>query len=292
VRAEESIAFLLDHQKPDGGFPYAAAGGSVVEATAFSLLALSGHDRAGAAVKRGTDYLASLQNANGGWLLFRGDNLSSAYGTALACLALAAIDAGGFKSRLDEAAFYLRNDHRYVKDADLAEDVWGWNNDTNVGTEPTAMAVLALKRLGSLPAEREAQAARFFGRLRCDDGGWSYGAPIDKNDPRSKTSVCAVLPQQLHVTALVLLAMQDKQGEFRDGLAIIGAECPKSRCPFSLSLSALAVHGYGGDNRDILSRLDAVMASDGQVRGMVFYQALTALAHQTSLGRNPLCLKR
>jgi hypothetical protein len=292
VKPEDSVSFVLGHQQPDGGFPYAASGGSVLESTAFSLMAVSGHDPKNGALAKGADYLLSLQNANGGFFLFRGDNLSSAYGTGLAILALKAIDPAGFRSQLDEAAFYLRNDHRYVRNTDLDEDVWGWNNSTYIGSEPTAVVVLALKHLGPLPTDREAEAARFFSHTRCDYGGWTYGAPTDKNDPKSASPVCTVLPPQLHVTALVLLAMQDRKEEFRDQLKVIAGEYPKSRCPFSLSLCALAVHCYGGDPRDILDRLSAIMAQDGQVRGLVFYHALAALASLTRLGKNPLCLTR
>lgn len=292
MKPKDSFDFVLRHQQADGGFPYGASGGSVLESTAFSLIALSGHDPKNGALKRGADYLSSLQNRDGGWFLFRGDNLSSAYGTALAVLALKTIDAAGFKPRLEDAAFYLRNDHRFVRNTDLDEDVWGWNDYTYIGSEPTAMAVLALKHLGPLPADREEQAARFFSHTRCDYGGWTYGAPTDKNDPQSSSPVCIILPPQLHITALVLLAMQDRKDEFRDELRTVTEESSKSHCPFSLSLSALAVNCYGENNRDILDRLNSIMAQDGQVRGMVFYHALAALANLTSLGKNPLCLKR
>jgi hypothetical protein len=292
VKPEDSVSFVLGHQQPDGGFPYVASGGSVLESTAFSLIAVWGHDPRNGALKKGADYLLSLQNTNGGFLLFRGDNLSSAYGTALAILALKTIDPAGFRAKLEDAAFHLRNDHRYVRNTDLDEDVWGWNDFTFVGSEPTAMVVLALKHLGPLPSDRGKQVTQFFSHTRCDYGGWTYGAPTDKNDPKSTSPACTILPPQLHVTALVLLAMQDRKEEFRDQLKVIAAEYPKSRCPLSLSLCALAVHCYGGDNRDILDRLNATMAQDGQVRGLVFYHALAALANLSRLGKNPLCLTR
>jgi hypothetical protein len=292
VNLKVSIDFVLKHQQADGGFPYAASGRSALEPTAWSLLALAIHDPKTVALQKGAAYLASLQNRDGGWFLFRGDNLSSAYGTALAILALKTIDAAGFRPALEAGAFYLRNDHRFVRNTDLDEDVWGWNDYTFIGSEPTAMAVLALKHLGPLPPDRVEQAARFFSHTRCDYGGWSYGAPTDKNDPQSASPVCAVLPPQLHVTALVLLAMQDRPAEFKGELKIVSEECPKSHCPFSLSLGALALSCYGAANRDVLDRLNALMDRDGQVRGMVFYHALAALANLAAPGRNPLCLKR
>jgi len=290
MKPEDSMDYILSHQQADGGFPYAPSGGSVLEATAFCLLAVWGRDPKSGALKRAAAFLTSLQNRDGGFFLFPGDNLSSAYGTALAAVALKTADAAAHKARLEEAAFYLRNNHRFAKHADLDEDVWGWNDYTFMGSEPTAMAVLALKHLGSLPESRGEQAAQFFSHTKCDYGGWTYGAPTDKNDPESSSPVCTVLPPQLHVTALVLLAMQDRKDAFRDGLRVIDEASPGSHCPLSLSLSALAVHCYGGDNRGLLDRLNGLMAEDAQVRDMVFYRALAALANLTQADRNPLRL--
>jgi Squalene-hopene cyclase N-terminal domain len=290
MKPEDSIDYVLRHQQADGGFPYASAGGSVLEATAFSLMAAQGRDPKNDALKRAAAFLTSLQNKDGGFFLFPGDNLSSAYGTALAVLALKADGAVAHKSRLDEAAFYLRNDHRYVRSTDLDLDVWGWNQYTNIGSEPTAMVVLALKHLGSLPEDRAEQASQFFSHTKCDYGGWSYGAAMDRNDPRSSSPVCTVLPPQLHVTALVMMAMQDRKDEFRDGLKVISELSPGSRCPLSLSLSALAVDCYGEVNLALLDRLNGVMAEDGQVNDKVFYHALAALANLTRAGKNPLRL--
>ncbi len=289
MKPEDSIDFLLGHQQADGGFPYASAGGSVLEATAFSLLAIGGRDQ-NEARKKAAAFLTSLQNKDGGFFLFPGDNLSSAYGTGLAALALKTADGAGHASRLEEAAFYLRNNHRFAKHPDLDEDVWGWSDYTFMGAEPTAMAVLALKHLASPPEGRLQQASQFFSHTKCDLGGWSYGAPTDKNDPESPSPVCTVLPPQLHVTALVMLAMQDKKDAFRDGLEVIERTSPGSHCPLSLSLSALAVDCYGGDNRGLLDRLNGLMAEDAQVRGLAFYHALAALANLTREGKNPLRL--
>jgi hypothetical protein len=291
MKQEDSIEYVLKNQQPDGGFPYLPSGRSVLESTAFSLLAVRGRDPKSGALEKAAAFLASLQNKDGGFFLFPGDNLSSAYGTALAAIALKTLDAAVHASRLEEAAFYLRNDHRYIRSTDLDLDVWGWNHYTNIGTEPTAVAVLALKHLGSLPEGRGEQAAQFFAHTKCDYGGWSYGAAVDKNDLRSSSPVCTVLPPHLHVTALVMLAMQDKKDAFRDGLKIIDEQAPKSRCPLSLSLSALAVDCYGGDNRGLLDRLNRLMEEDAQVRDMVFYRALAALANLTRAGNNLLRLE-
>jgi hypothetical protein len=87
-----------------------------------------------------------------------------------------------------------------------------------------------------------------------------------------------------------MMAMQDKKDDFMDGLKIIEEAAPASRCPLSLSLSALAVHCYGRDNRGLLDRLNALMTEDSQVRDVVLYRALAALANLTQEDKNPLRL--
>jgi hypothetical protein len=289
---ENNIRFFLKCQQSDGGFPYGRAGESALEPTAFSLIALSGVEPKSKAGEKGVEYLLSLQNRDGGWLLFRKDNLSSVYATALAVLALRARGRAQDKSSLGEAVFYLKNNHKFAKNVDLDEDIWGWNDYTYVGAEPTAAVVLALKHVGSLPEGRGKEAEKFFTQNTCDEGGWTYGAPVDRNDRLSPSPVSALLRPQLHVTAFVLLAMQDRKEKFRSGIEVIAQEFPKSYCPFSLSLSALAVDCYGKNNRGILERLNRIMAEDQQVKEMAFYHAVSAVANLTSLGKNPLCLNR
>ena len=88
-----------------------------------------------------------------------------------------------------------------------------------------------------------------------------------------------------------MLAMQDKKDAFRDGLKIIDEQAFQSpAAPLSLSLGALAVDCYGGDNRGLLDRLNGLVEEDTQVRDNVFYRALAGLANLTRAGHNPLCL--
>jgi len=286
------LEFVLAHQESDGGFPYRPAEGSVQESTAFCLLALDGWSRAAGAIERGLSYLLSLQTMTGGWLLFRNDTRSSAYATALSLLVLKRLGREQNRDRIERAIRFLENARHYVRDETLDEDVWGWSDRTYIGAEPTAAAALALKHFNALPAHRAQEAERFFQDTACASGGWTYGYPVDREERRGGYPQRALLVPQLHLTALVLLGMQDKKEEFQGHLKVIQEQSPQSYCPLSLSLSALALDCYRLDNRAIVERLNKVMAEDRQVSRVVFYNALGALAELTKNGRNPLCLDR
>lgn len=286
------LDFVLAHQESDGGFPYRPAEGSVLESTAFCLLALDGSGNAAEAIDRGLSYMLTLQTKTGGWLLFRDDTRSSAYATALSLLVLKRIDRERHQERIDQGVRFLDRSRHYVRDESMDEDVWGWNDRTYIGAEPTAAAVLALKHLGALSVYRAREAEKFFKDTMCDSGGWTYGYPVDKEESRGALAERALLAPQLHLTALVLLCMQDKKEEFQGSLRVIQDQYPLSYCPLSLSLSALALDCYRLDNRAVVERLNKVMAEDRQVSPVVFYNALAALAELTKGGKNPLCLNR
>jgi hypothetical protein len=262
----------------------------VLESTAFCLLAMEGYARAAEAFSKGLSYLLSLQNKTGGWFLYRNDTRSSAYATALSLLILKRIDRRRYKDRIEEGIRFLENVRRYVRDETMDEEVWGWNDQTFVGPEPTAVVALVLKHLDSLSDHRASEVERFFKDNMCSLGGWTYGYPVDREKREDALHARALLKPQLHVTALVLLCMQDKKDEYADHFRVIRELYPQSHCPLSLSLSALAFDCYRLDNRDIVQRINKIMAEDRQVTPVVFYNALAALANQTEKRRNPLCL--
>lgn len=287
---EPYLDFVLAHQEEDGGFPYRSAEGSVLESTAFCLLALEGYNRALEAIGRGLSYLLSLQNETGGWFLYRNDTRSSAYATALSLLILDRIDRQQYQDRIEDGIRFLGNTRRYVHDETMDENVWGWNDQTFVGPEPTAMVALVLKHLNALSDQQAGEVERFFKDNMCRRGGWTFGYPVDSHQRESIASDRAILVPQLHITALVLLCMQDKKGEYISHFGVIQEQYPLSFCPLSLSLSALAYDCYRMDNRKVVQRLNKIMTEDHQVAQVVFYNALAALANLTEKGVNPLCL--
>jgi hypothetical protein len=286
------LEFVLAHQESDGGFPYLPSGGSVLESTAFCLLALENYGRAKEAIDRGFAYLLSLQNKTGGWFLFRNDTRSSAYATALSLLVLKRLGQSKHQDRIEHGVRSLEKVRRYVRDETMDEAVWGWNDQTFIGPEPTAVVALALKHIHSLSEYRAKEVERFFKDNMCNLGGWTYGYPVDREKRGEAVLARALLVPQLHVTALVLLCMQDKKDEYIHHFRILRELYPQSYCPLSLSLAALAFDCYRFDSSDVIRRLNTIMTEDPLVAPVVFYNALAALANLTGMGRNPLCLDR
>ncbi len=284
--------YVLTHQDSDGGFPYRSSEGSVLESTGFCLLALEGCRGATEAMDKGLSYVLSLQNKTGGWFLFQNDRRSSAYATALSLLVLKKFDRLKYQDRIKAGILSLEKTRRYVRDETMDENVWGWNDQTFIGPEPTAVVALVLKHLNALSDYRAGEVERFFRDNMCESGGWTFGYPVDSHQRVGAVSDRSVLVPQLHITALVLLCMQDKKEEYISHFGIIQEQYPQSFCPLSLSLSALAYDCYRMDNRDIIRRLDKIMTEDHQVAQVVFYNALAALANLTEKGVNPLCLDR
>jgi hypothetical protein len=289
---DQYLEFVLAHQESDGGFPYRPSEGSVLESTAFCLLALEDFRGAREANEKALSYLLSLQNKTGGWFLYHDDTRSSAYATALSLLILKRLGRAQYQDRIEGGIRFLENVRRYVRDETMDEEVWGWNDQTFIGPEPTAVVALVLKHIGRLSAHRSREVERFFQDNVCSLGGWTYGYPVDSERREGVLQARALLKPQLHLTALVLLCMQDKEEEYISHSRVIREQYPQSYCPLSLALSALAFDCYRLDNRDIVRRLNKIMAEDHQVKSVVFYNALAGLANLTAKGRNPLCLDR
>lgn len=286
------LEFVLAHQESDGGFPYRPGEGSALESTAFCLLAVGGWGRAAAEADRGLSFLLSLQNKTGGWRLFPVDTSNSAYATALSLLVLKRFSPERHQDPIQRAVRFLDSSRHYTRDEAMDEDVWGWNDRTYIGAEPTAAVILALKHFKALSPRRAQEAEKFFKDTMCASGGWTYGYPVDSEERRGALASRELLVPQLHLTALVLLCMQDRQDDFKDSLKVIPEQFPGSHCPLSLSLSALALDCYRSNNRAVVERLNKIMAEDRQVSWVVFYNALSALAELTENGWNPLCLDR
>ena len=72
MKPEDSIDYVLGHQQADGGFPYPPSGGAVLEATAFSLLAVWGRDPKSGALKKGPPSWRRFKTGTAGFFFFPG----------------------------------------------------------------------------------------------------------------------------------------------------------------------------------------------------------------------------
>jgi squalene cyclase len=262
-------AALLAGQNRDGGWPTYGGRGSNTEATALATLALARLEGASehAAAARGVHWLLACQNADGSWPLNR-RMATGSWTTALATLTLASLERER-ASALRGARWLLRQQprtpgivvslaHRLAPGA-LAVTLdphlkgWAWTAAASGFVEPTAYAVLALKKLrehlpGTHVAERIEEAERMVDDRACREGGWNYG---------NSTVLGADLWPYADVTALTLLALADRRGrpENRRGLAALRRMLEHVDSGLTLAWAALCLSAHDEDAAPLLKRL-------------------------------------
>jgi hypothetical protein len=183
------VGVLREARAADGGFGPLAGRVAEVEPTAIAALALD--DPAG------RDWLATHQRRDGRFTVVPGP-VQSTSATALAALAL---DPGPARDRalavLPRLQARRAGPDRLVPH-DPATRGWGWTPTTFGWVEPTAWAVLALRRLR--PATPEiADGLRVLADRECTGGGWNYGNRVVYGEalaPFVQTTAAAVLALQ------------------------------------------------------------------------------------------------
>ena len=264
----EAVAMLLATQNRDGGWPSSRGRASNTECTSLATLALARLDTGErAAADRGRHWLIACQNADGSWPLHR-EIRTPSWTTTLATLTLASIgDEPSCAGR--GARWLLRQEPRTpgvlaslvyrvapqarVVELDPALRGWSWTSGVSSFVEPTAYALLALKRLRSrLPgvevAARIDEAERMIYDRMCREGGWNYGNSV---------VLGAELWPYADVTALTLLSLADHRGrrENERSLAALGRMLTHVDSGLTLSWAALCLSAYGEDAAPVLRRL-------------------------------------
>ncbi len=196
------LDILRRSQNPDGGWSYYAGKQSWLEPTFYGALALHGDP----AADRAWALLKSWQGQDGSWPPTAGAAISG-WGTAL-CLTLAHI-------RSDLGEPYRKGVDYLLKAAGTESELWRnlslkgwpWKEGTSSWVEPTAHALIALKKASAhLPSseieERIRSGEALLLDVRCKDGGWNYGSPWPSGqDQRSYPET----------TALALLGLQGRE---------------------------------------------------------------------------------
>jgi hypothetical protein len=205
---------LRRSQNPDGGWSYYTGKQSWLEPTFYGALVLHGDpaaDRAWALMK-------SWQQPDGSWPPTAGAAISG-WGTAL-CLTLAHLRGEVDGTYLKGVAYLLKTagtESEMWRRAlarigllnpgrNLSLKGWPWKEGTASWVEPTAHALIALKKAYALvPApelnERIHSGEALLLDVRCKDGGWNFGSPWTLGeDQRSYPET----------TALALLGLQGR----------------------------------------------------------------------------------
>ena len=274
------VAMLRTTQNPDGGWGYFPGKKSWLEPTLFAALALHGEPAAEGAWR----LVSSWQQPDGSWRPEAEVQVDNA-GTAL-CVTMACV-RGEFGEPFRKGVEWLVStvgvEFTWEKrvlgsvarlfgirpDRDQKLTGWPWKPDEASWVEPTAHALVALKkasnRLKDDPRLRERVRlgeAQLFD-VRCKDGGWNYGAPFARG---------ADLPSYPETTALALLGLQGRGdlGPALDRAARLlnDASSPLARAWLRI---ALQVNGTKLDVKGLAA------TPDNAVSGDVLITALEAL---------------
>jgi hypothetical protein len=258
---ETARDFLVDTQNLDGGWGVTKGKRSQTEVTALTVLALH-TSRDPMSVKRvelGLQWLTQQQGADGSWPLMA-ELPGSSWVTSLAVVALASFDAQRAQA-LRGAEWLLRQKGRTLGPQEsqryreapetmavfLNPDLqgWAWADNTFSWIEPTAYALLALKKIRSslqnaavLDRVREGELL-IYDRM-CTGGGWNYG---------NKRVLGEELPPYPDTTAVALIALQDHPENPANQLSLRALRdmLQYVRSGLTLSLAMLCFSLYGQD---------------------------------------------
>ena len=116
---------------------------------------------------------------------------------------------------------------------------WPWVTDTHSWLEPTALAVLALRKEGAGNNTRVLEGLKLIRDRAIPGGGWNYG---------NKAAFGTALRPQPAPTGLALLALADSEGErtqiVSEAIRYLRAILPKTRSPFALGWGLLGLAAW------------------------------------------------
>ena len=227
-------------RNPDGGWGYFRGKASRLEPTAWVALSTS------ALSESASTWLAAAQGRDG-WLRDNDRSPVNFGFNALALLAVCASTAPAATSvatRLARALVGAKGLALPPSPAirqDNSLQGWSWLDGTFSWAEPTACAVLALKRAVALGVISAADARgridvgeRLLVDRACAGGGWNYGnARVFGKD----------LPPHVPPTALALLALQDRRDwpAVGSGLDYLSSDAHLERSGIALALTSLCL---------------------------------------------------
>jgi len=276
-REEVCLPFLLQAQNPDGGWGYHPKATSSVEPTSWATLALREEPgRDSQALERATRWLRETQMAEGCWPAAAGQH-PGCWVTALAGLAL--WEAGkapeeaivkGVQWLLDtwpaEGNLWSRLLRRVRKSSgnvvrqNHALRGWSWTPGTASWVEPTAYALILLRKVPQKYLPKGALRRRRLGERMlydriCPGGGWNAGNPMVygvAGEPRISPTVWA------------LLALVDQRDRMENEASLDWLERNYANIsgPGSLALAHLCIEASGRPGPRLESRLADLYAEN------------------------------
>ena len=265
ARRTELKNALIKQELSGGGWSYGSSvRQAALEPTCLSLLALR-WDSSPTRV-RSVKFLLALQNPNGSWPAFSGDDSEGSGLTALAVIAL--INNGEMARQTERGVEWLlrlkgRESHWLWRwkfettDTHVRFDPnkfgWPWQPGTCSWVIPTALSIIALKQgfVCCKPEQVSFRIRRGEEMLldrACPAGGWNAGNGVVYGVP---------LAPHLDDTAVALLALGGEQryGPIASALDWLERTAENWPAPWSLAWSILALDAYGRPVEGLLARL-------------------------------------
>ncbi|MEA3338253.1 MAG: prenyltransferase/squalene oxidase repeat-containing protein [Chloroflexota bacterium] len=273
-------AFLAEAQNPDGGWGYAIAQDSSVEATAAVVIATSDDPKMPEARVRALDWLDAAQHRDGGWGI-SADDQQSGWQTAWGLLAI--VTAGSAEDSVARSAQWLLDVDTPEPSADAMQQLqplleidltlkgWPWLPGQATWIEPTALAMLALAVAGHADSPRVTNAVRYLTDRRCPGGGWNVGNPVMFSQP---------LPPRAHPTAWALLALSRIAPEtiMSQDVAAVREAMADDGGALALAWGLLAQKDLGLDDSAASDRLVAQQQPNGSWNANPYHTAVAFMA--------------
>jgi hypothetical protein len=284
---------LASRQLSDGGWPAVSFSSQAsLETSALAYLALVRDSGRGG--ERTMQFLTRVQNSNGSWPAFEGDDHEGSWTTSLVLIALrdelevVPQRLKAFEWLLHSAGreshwlwkWKFRTTDRHVR-FDPDKFGWPWLPRTNSWVVPTAFSILALRQLpcscGLNGAERRLEIGiQMLLDRACPAGGWNAGNGIVYG------SAMAPHPDD---TAIALLALASRTQEpiVAASLDWLGRVAPGLRAPWSLAWSILALAAHRRPVEPLLRTLACWLGLNELDNTSTLAVSCLALDHQQTL---------
>ncbi len=277
---ESRLGFLRATQNADGGWGYFAGKQSWLEPTAYAMLALHGAAGSEAAVDRAWSLVRSWELADGS--VRPGVEIADGTWVTALLVTLASVRGVHDENVARSVGWLLRvagAEHNLLMRSfsyfnllqtklDVSHAGWPWRNGNAAWIEPTALTLVALKKVqAQFPSaeldHRVREGEELVLARRCSDGGWNCGNPNVLNFD---------LPSYPESTGLALVGLQGRSTKEVAGPLEVGrrlrAETKSSLAKAWLAI-ALRLHGQNPQ----------APAEESRVSPDIMLAALEALAH-------------